>query len=67
MSSPLAVLQVGPLESPPEVLLVLLLLVVAIVVGRFVLAVAKKVVIIGLIIVGTLWVLAELGFQFGVF
>jgi hypothetical protein len=67
MKSLVGVLQVGPLETPPELLLVLLGLVVAIIVARFVLALAKKVVIIGLIIVGTLWVLAELGFQFGVF
>ncbi|WP_436934802.1 hypothetical protein [Halovenus marina] len=67
MNPLVGVLQVGPLETPPELLLVLLALVVAIIVARFVLALAKKVIIIGLIIVGTLWVLAELGFQFGVF
>jgi hypothetical protein len=67
MNPLVGVLQVGPLETPPELLLVLLALVVAIIVARFVLALAKKIIIIGLIIVGTLWVLAELGFQFGVF
>ncbi|MEF8783622.1 MAG: hypothetical protein V5A39_13525 [Haloarculaceae archaeon] len=61
------VLQLGPLGSPPGILVTLVLLAVVILVGRFVLALAWRLVVIALVALGVLWVLAALGFSVGVF
>lgn len=61
------VLQLGPLGSPPGILVTLVLLAVVILVGRFVLALAWRLVVIALVALGVLWVLAALGFTVGVF
>jgi len=57
----------GPLVSPLGILALLVLLAVIVLVGRFVLKVAWRLVVIGIIIVGTLYVLSLLGFGLGVF
>lgn len=61
------VLQFGPLGSPPALLVALVVLAVIVLVGRFVLAVAWRLVIIALVVAVALWVLAGLGFETGVF
>jgi hypothetical protein len=61
------VLQLGPLGSPPGILVTLVLLAAVILVGRFVLALAWRLVVIALVALGVLWVLAALGFSVGVF
>lgn len=60
-------LQAGGLTSPPALLVAVAVLAVIILVGRVVMAVAWRLVIIALIVLGTLWILAILGFEFGVF
>ena len=67
MSALGTVLQLGPLGSPPGILVTLVLLAVVILVGRFVLALAWRLVVIALVALGVLWVLAVLGFSVGVF
>jgi hypothetical protein len=67
MSALGTVLQLGPLGSPPGILVTLVLLAVVILVGRFVLALAWRLVVIALVALGVLWVLAALGFSVGVF
>jgi|GEM_PF-844510 len=57
----------GPLASPTGVLAVLLILAAVIFVGRFLLALAWRLVIIATIAVGTLYILGLLGFSVGVF
>ena len=52
----------GPLGSPVGILGVLVVLAVVILVGRFLLSMAWRLVVIGLIVVGTLYVLGLLGF-----
>ena len=60
-------LQLGPLGSPPGILVALVVLAVIVLVGRFLLALAWRLVLIALVVVGVLWVLAGLGFQTGLF
>ena len=67
MSALGTVLQLGPLGSPPGILVTLVLLAAVILVGRFVLALAWRFVVIALVALGVLWVLAALGFSVGVF
>jgi hypothetical protein len=59
--SPLQILG-GPLASPLGVLAVLVVLALVVLVGRFVLKVAWRLVVIGIIVVGTLYILSLLGF-----
>jgi len=59
----LSLLQLGALSSPPALLAGLLLIAVVVLVGRLVLKVAWRLVIIGIIAVTVLWVLGLLGFQ----
>lgn len=61
------VLQAGPLTSPPALLVGVAILAVVILVGRVVMAVAWRLVIIALIALTTLWILGVLGFEFGIF
>lgn len=56
----------GPLADPPALLVGLVLLVAIFVVGRIVMAIAFRVVLIAIGVVIGLWVLGLLGFQFGV-
>jgi hypothetical protein len=51
------------LTSPGAILVVLLVLAAIIVVGRVLMAMAWRLVIIGIIVVGTLYVLGVLGFE----
>jgi len=55
------------LGSPPALLLGLLALAAVVLVGRIVLNVAWKLVVIATIAVAVLWVLGTLGFQTGLF
>jgi hypothetical protein len=52
----------GFLASPLGVLAVLILLAVILFVGRFIMEMAWKLVVIGIIVVGTLYILSLLGF-----
>ena len=61
-SGMLTLLQLGAFTSPPALLAGLLLIAVVILVGRLVMKVAWRLVIIGIIAVGTLWILGLLGF-----
>jgi low affinity Fe/Cu permease len=61
-----AVLALGPLGSPPGILVTLVLLAVIILVGRFFLALAWRLVLIALAAIAVLWVLGVLGFSLGV-
>jgi len=64
----LAALQgLGPLASPPGLLVWVALLALIILVGRVVLALAWRLVIIALIVLAALWLLGILGFRTGVF
>lgn len=51
----------GPLGSVPSILLGLLALAAVILVGRFVLEVAWKLVVVALVLVGVLWLLGLVG------
>lgn len=51
----------GPLGSVPSILLGLLALAAVILVGRFVLQVAWKLVLIALVVVGVIWLLGMVG------
>ena len=53
--------QLGPLGSPPALLLGLLALAAVIVVGRLLLSLAWKLVVIALVVVAALWVLGAIG------
>jgi len=59
----LTLLQFGAFTSPPALLAGLLLIAVVILVGRLVMKVAWRLVIIAIIAVTVLWVLGLLGFQ----
>lgn len=61
--SMLTLLQLGAFTSPPALLAGLLLIAVVILVGRLVMKVAWRLVIIAIIAVTVLWVLGLLGFQ----
>lgn len=58
-----ALLQFGVFSSPPVLLAGLLLVAVVLLVGRFVMRVAWRLVIIAIIAVTVLWILGILGFQ----
>jgi len=58
----LTLLQFGAFTSPPALLAGLLLIAVVILVGRLVMKVAWRLVIIAIIAVGTIWLLGVLGF-----
>jgi len=61
-----AVLQsLGPLAEPPALLVGLLVLAAILIVGRIVMAIAWRLVIIAVIAVAVLWILGILGFQTG--
>ncbi|MCU4801415.1 hypothetical protein OB920_13630 [Halobacteria archaeon HArc-gm2] len=51
----------GPLGSVPSILLGLLALAAVILVGRFVLQIAWKLVLVALVVVGVLWLLGMVG------
>jgi len=57
-------LQLDVLTQPVGILGVLILLAAIILIGRFLLSMAWRLVIIGIIIVGTLYILSILGFSF---
>ena len=57
-------LQLDVLTQPVGILGVLVLLAAIILIGRFLLSMAWRLVIIGIIIVGTLYILSVLGFNF---
>lgn len=59
-------LALGPLGSPPALLVGLVVLAVILLVGRVVMAVAWRLVLIALAAVVVLWVLGLLGFQTGI-
>lgn len=59
----LALLQLGAFTSPPVLLAGLLLIAVVLLVGRLVMKVAWRLVIIAIIAVTVLWILGILGFQ----
>ncbi|MFB6073644.1 MAG: hypothetical protein ABEJ89_01375 [Haloarculaceae archaeon] len=56
----------GPFGSPPGLLVALLALAAVLLVGRFLLRLAWRLVVIGIVVVALLWLLGALGFQFGV-
>jgi len=56
----------GPLGSPVGILGVLVVLAIIILVGRFLLSMAWRLVVIGIIAVGTLYILGLLGFGLGI-
>jgi len=58
-----ALLQLGAIGSLPSLLIGLLLIAVVLLVGRLVMKVAWRLVIIAIIAVTVLWVLGMLGFQ----
>jgi len=57
----------GPLASPTGLLAVLMVLAAVILVGRILLSLAWRLVIIGIIVVGTVYILGLLGFGVGIF
>ncbi|MHB9286758.1 hypothetical protein ACKVMT_06925 [Halobacteriales archaeon Cl-PHB] len=67
MLTPLAnsLLAASPLASPPALLVGLVVLAAIMLVGRVLLALAWRVVIIAAIAVATLWILGILGFETG--
>ncbi len=67
MTLPLTALALGPLGSPPGIVVTLVLLAIVILVGRFVLALAWRLLLIVLAVLVVLWVLAALGFSVGIF
>lgn len=56
----------GPLASPPALLVGLVILAIILLVGRIVMALAWRLVVIAVIAVATLWILGILGFQTGI-
>ncbi|MBX0325718.1 hypothetical protein EGH21_22125 [Halomicroarcula sp. F13] len=59
----LSLLQLGPLGSPPSLLVGLVLIALVLLVGRFVMKVAWRLVILAIVAVTVLWVLGILGFN----
>jgi len=57
-------LQLDVLTQPVGILGVLILLAAIILIGRFLLSMAWRLVVIGIIVVGTLYILSVLGFTF---
>ena len=66
-SMTLSVLALGPLGSPPGIVVTLVVLALVIIVGRFLLALAWRLVLIALAVIAVLWVLGALGFSVGLF
>ncbi|MEF8776936.1 MAG: hypothetical protein V5A43_10620 [Haloarculaceae archaeon] len=66
MLVPLA-LGLGPLAEPPALLVGLVVLALVILVGRAILAVAWRLLLIAIVVLATLWVLGILGFSVGLF
>lgn len=71
MTFPLAgqtanVLQLGPFLSPPGILVTLVILAVILLVGRFLLSIAWRLVLIAIAVVVVLWVLGVLGFALNI-
>lgn len=60
-------LQAGSLTSPPALLVGVALLALIILVGRIVMKIAWRLVLIALIALAVLWILGILGFESGVF
>ena len=58
-------LAAGPLTSPPALLVGLVVLAGIMLVGRILLALAWRLVVIAVIAVATLWILGVLGFETG--
>lgn len=61
-----AVLQLGPLASPPGILVGLIVLALVVLVGRVVLALAWRLLIIAVVVLAVLWILGILGFETGI-
>ncbi|PSP86284.1 hypothetical protein BRC83_01055 [Halobacteriales archaeon QS_1_68_17] len=59
-------LQLGPLASAPGILGTLLVLALILLVGRFLLSLAWRLLLIGIVVVVVLWLLGVLGFGFGI-
>jgi len=57
-----ALLQLGSIGTVPAVLAGLVLIAIVLLVGRLMMKVAWRLVIIGIIVVGTIWLLGLLGF-----
>ena len=60
--SDIAILQLGPLASPPGILATLVILALIVLVGRFLLSLAWRLLVIAIVVVVVLWVLGVLGF-----
>jgi len=58
----LGLLQLGGIGTVPAALVGLVLIAIVLLVGRLVMKVAWRLVIIGIIVVGTIWLLGLLGF-----
>jgi len=56
----------GPLADPPMLLVGLVLLAAILIVGRIVMAIAWRLLLVAIGVVVGLWVLGLLGFQFGI-
>ncbi len=67
MSLTALALQSGSLTSPPALLVGVALLAIILLVGRIIMKIAWKLVIIALIALAVLWILGILGFQTGIF
>lgn len=59
-------LQLGPLLSPPGILGTLVILALILLVGRFLLSLAWRLVLIAIAVVVGLWVLGALGYGLGI-
>ena len=66
MSTRALLLQLGPLGSPPGILITLLVIAAVLLVGRVLMSLAWKLVIVGVVVGATLWILGALGFSMGV-
>jgi len=59
--SALGALQLGPLASPPGILVTLVLLAIIVFVGRFLMSLAWRLLLIAIAVVVALWLLGVLG------
>lgn len=66
MVEPAVILQGGVLPSPEVLLVGLVALALVILVGRFILSIAWRLVIIALVAVAVLWLLGFVGIEFGI-
>lgn len=60
------VLQLGPLLTPPGILGTLIILALVLLVGRFLLSLAWRLVLIAIAVVVGLWILGALGYGLGI-